>query len=218
MAFVVTNGTNTKFRGWNETGPCWVEDLQDAVQYARREDAEKVHAEDEDAWHVREVGQLADKALYRPMLIEETWHLARYDKHKVDALVDFSGLGLGREQEQIAVTICAAAMNRSHVDTSALRAYFETIMATMVERSFADVIPSDPAVDVLHLLLEFCTANATQWRLGAGDGHHPIWRMVSETLGGRTPITEGSRWLFIQPENRLTLAQIEIAKAAAAEQ
>lgn len=226
MPFIVTNGNDTKFRGWGETGPIWVDNIEDAVQYARRKDAERVHAEDEDAWHIREhyegVLTLAG-ATYRPLLVENGWHLARYAGYKIDALVDFEQLGLGESQNRIAATICAAALNRSNVHLGGLREHVEKVLAEMVERfagpfPLAVSNPSNSTLDALHLLQEFCIKNATQWKLGAGDHHHPIWAMVSESLNGRTPITEGPQWPFIQPENRLTLTEIINAKAAAAEQ
>jgi hypothetical protein len=50
--WVVTNGAGDKFRSWNSYGSCWVDSPAEATFYARRADAELVHAEDLDAWHV----------------------------------------------------------------------------------------------------------------------------------------------------------------------
>ncbi len=51
-AWIVANGSGTKWRYWNIFGPTWTPDREKATRYARREDAEAVHAADEDAWTV----------------------------------------------------------------------------------------------------------------------------------------------------------------------
>lgn len=50
--WIVGNGDQTKWRTWCVLGPEWTDDRNKATRYARREDAELVHAEDEDAWSV----------------------------------------------------------------------------------------------------------------------------------------------------------------------
>lgn len=51
--WIVGNGNQTAWRSWDHVGnPCWVPDKADATRYARRQDAELVHREDEDAWAV----------------------------------------------------------------------------------------------------------------------------------------------------------------------
>ena len=52
-AWIVANGSGTKWRYWNIFGPAWTPDREKATRYARREDAEAVHAADEDAWTVQ---------------------------------------------------------------------------------------------------------------------------------------------------------------------
>lgn len=48
--WVVGNNERTKWRGWGPTGPRWVSDPEEAVRFARRQDAEAVFSEDEDVW------------------------------------------------------------------------------------------------------------------------------------------------------------------------
>ncbi len=50
--WIVTNGSGDMFRTWEFGGPVWTDDREQATRYARREDAEAVHAEDEDAWSI----------------------------------------------------------------------------------------------------------------------------------------------------------------------
>jgi hypothetical protein len=50
--FIVANAEETKFRCWDQGGSAWTDDREMATRYARREDAEAVHAEDEDAWKI----------------------------------------------------------------------------------------------------------------------------------------------------------------------
>ncbi len=50
--FVVLSGDKLRYRTWVNGSPAWTEDLGEATRYARKEDADAVHAEDEDAWVV----------------------------------------------------------------------------------------------------------------------------------------------------------------------
>ncbi|PWJ88446.1 hypothetical protein C8D77_111169 [Mesorhizobium loti] len=50
--WIVGSGDETRWRCWTALGPEWTEDRSKATRYARREDAEAVHAGDEDAWTV----------------------------------------------------------------------------------------------------------------------------------------------------------------------
>jgi hypothetical protein len=52
QGWIVGNGDGTKWRHWTDCGPEWVTDRNSATRFARREDAEAVHAADEDAWTV----------------------------------------------------------------------------------------------------------------------------------------------------------------------
>jgi hypothetical protein len=51
--WIVTNAEGDKFRTWDQV-PVWTSDREIATRYARREDAERAHAEDEDAWCIVE--------------------------------------------------------------------------------------------------------------------------------------------------------------------
>ena len=48
--WVVSDVDGDKFRSWVNGIPRWTTDIDRATRYHRREDAEAVHAEDEDAW------------------------------------------------------------------------------------------------------------------------------------------------------------------------
>lgn len=50
--WIVGNSGGTKWRCWGSVGPDWTDDRDKATRYARRIDAERVHAEDDDAWRV----------------------------------------------------------------------------------------------------------------------------------------------------------------------
>lgn len=50
--WIVTSADGLRFRMWETGFPRWTDRRSDATRYARRVDAEAVHAEDEDAWRV----------------------------------------------------------------------------------------------------------------------------------------------------------------------
>lgn len=50
--WIVTSGDGKQFRLWKDGLPAWTDERAEATRYARRADAEAVHAEDEDAWCV----------------------------------------------------------------------------------------------------------------------------------------------------------------------
>lgn len=52
VGFIVANSNHNKFRTWQAEGPAWTETKKDAVVFLRRADAEKVFAEDLDAWAI----------------------------------------------------------------------------------------------------------------------------------------------------------------------
>ncbi|HUD91217.1 hypothetical protein [Sphingobium sp.] len=54
--WVVANGAGDRWRTWDGLGPRWTWDKSKATRYHRRQDAEQVHAEDEDAWFVQPYG------------------------------------------------------------------------------------------------------------------------------------------------------------------
>lgn len=50
--FVIADGTRRRFRTWGMSGPEWTDDIDAALWFSRQGDAEKVAAEDEDAWYI----------------------------------------------------------------------------------------------------------------------------------------------------------------------
>lgn len=63
--WVVGNANDDQWRSWEFGAPVWVTDRDRATRYARREDAEAVHAEDEDAWRVTPYVEPASNLLRR---------------------------------------------------------------------------------------------------------------------------------------------------------
>lgn len=51
-AFIIANGSATKFRGWGDCGPNWTSSRERALKFADRESAEKFARDDEDAWAI----------------------------------------------------------------------------------------------------------------------------------------------------------------------
>lgn len=60
--WIVGNGTGLRWRTWKDGLPDWTADMSEATRYARREDAEVAHREDDDACIVVEYGPLPDCA------------------------------------------------------------------------------------------------------------------------------------------------------------
>jgi hypothetical protein len=52
MGWVISNSAGDLHRTW-EDGPCWTNDIRQALCFARREDAEMFARDDEDAWRIR---------------------------------------------------------------------------------------------------------------------------------------------------------------------
>lgn len=52
VAWIVGSGDRERWRTWASGSPEWTTDRMQATRFARREDAEAVHREDEDAWRV----------------------------------------------------------------------------------------------------------------------------------------------------------------------
>ena len=51
--WVVSDGDGDKWRSWVNGMPRWATDIDRATRFHRREDAEAVHAEDDDAWCIK---------------------------------------------------------------------------------------------------------------------------------------------------------------------
>jgi hypothetical protein len=56
--WVVMNGLGDKARTWDAGVAPWTQDLDKALWFARRDDAERFCADDEDAWHIRKVSDV----------------------------------------------------------------------------------------------------------------------------------------------------------------
>lgn len=231
MAFIVENGTvPNKYRSWDDMqgGFCWTESRDEAIQYARRKDAELVHAEDIDACFIREIDELGvlPAGPWRAENIGFGWSICLYHIHKCQAALSVSKLNMTEIEEEIFCRVCAAALNRTQPVLTHMRAKHEELIAHLLAANYETVITvQQPRVEfsiasveeiannitpikLLHLLQEFCVANATQWKIGANDHHHPIWGMTAQALSGFVPITEGPDWAFIQPTNRTSLEDL----------
>lgn len=70
----------------------------------------------------------------------------------------------------------------------------------------------DDLEKTLWLFREFVSRNATQWAMGAGSHHHPMWALVAKALGDSvgymTDTLKGSEWRFVQPDNREPLSPV----------
>ena len=65
----------------------------------------------------------------------------------------------------------------------------------------------DPTT-ALRLFREFVNQNTTQWRLGAGSHHHPMWALVAETLGDQNSKSlSPTENKFVWAENRKPLGK-----------
>lgn len=79
------------------------------------------------------------------------------------------------------------------------------------EPSKPQMLPVDistPA-DVLRMFRAFVIRNCTQWVLGAGDHHHPIWEHVALNVEGDDP-TSGPEYAYLRPENRKPLGVLKL--------
>ena len=55
--WIVANGPGNRWRTWKDGFSAWTDDREQATRYARRQDAEAVHAEDDDAWAIIPYGE-----------------------------------------------------------------------------------------------------------------------------------------------------------------
>jgi len=240
MPFIIENGRYpTRYRGWGLCGPTWVDSIEDAIQYARRKDAESQHAEDEDACFIREVdaatGLVVSDGPYGVMQLGggAFWAVFRCgnDGGGITELFQIAN-GVPESEREWMALVCAAALNRVLPSMQSMRDRHNSMLAALLERfipgnhvtvelhpqgSVQAVVHEMTATnltptEVLHLFSEFVHRNATQWRTGGVDHHHPIWGLVATILDGKLPITEGVDWAFIQPENRLSIEALRSAR------
>lgn len=77
------------------------------------------------------------------------------------------------------------------------------------ERALPILIDRTTPTEVLSLFREFVIKNASQWRMGAGDHHHPMWSLVSGHLEDESASYQGGPYYqFLQPENRKSLQDL----------
>lgn len=64
-------------------------------------------------------------------------------------------------------------------------------------------LPVDPrsTEDLLRQFRAFVSRNVTQWQLGAGDHHHPIWQDLACAITTEDA-TFGPEWAYTSPRNR----------------
>lgn len=60
LGFIILNAEETEFMKWGDSGPEWTTNRDDALRFARREDAELVSAESEEAWKIKPFEDTAD--------------------------------------------------------------------------------------------------------------------------------------------------------------
>jgi hypothetical protein len=69
QGWIVLSGDGKRYRAWADGWSAWTDDRENATRYARRKDAEAVHAEDEDAWFIQPYASLpqllADRAGFK---------------------------------------------------------------------------------------------------------------------------------------------------------
>ena len=62
MGWVIADGKSSpRFRTWKNGWPEWTADVEEALVLARRQDAEQLAAEDDDAWRILRVQSIAGR-------------------------------------------------------------------------------------------------------------------------------------------------------------
>jgi hypothetical protein len=165
--WVITSGDDAKVRTLGEFGSTnWTQDLDEALWFARRDDAERFCEDDEDAWHIRRVSE-----------VRRMW-----------ASQSPQGIAQGAAQ--------SAGRGPRAITTARREPPPQPVMPPCDQRS---------TQHLLFLFRSFVIRNATQWIMGAGDHHHPIWQDLAEELEqhdlNHTP-SSGPDYQYIQPMNR----------------
>jgi len=84
--FVIGDGQGKRWRCWGESGPEWTTDRDAALRFSRREDAEAVARNDEDAWQIQSVGTPPAQAAVR-----EGWRAEIRDNGFVAVVISPNG-------------------------------------------------------------------------------------------------------------------------------
>jgi len=219
VKWVVTNSEGDKFGIW-DGGPTWSKNIDQALKFADRESAEKYCADDEDAWrvvaipdhtpltdaqrktaadaiaeYVAESIKTMPKELRR---VADTFPDNHWDRNVLMFMADLVDPPVNRvlnSREQIAEAIADVA---------------DAVLTLSIPEDGPKMVlvdDTDPVM-VLQLFREFVTRNATQWVMGAGDHHHPMWELVATAIENGSEILpeadlhRGTAYAFIQPTNR----------------
>lgn len=221
MAYVIANGAGDRWRYWRtdpveqspgmwNSGPDWTDDIEKACHFARRQDAETWAHDDEDAWFIQP-----------RVLVEEDQKAADLDMAKRATAAKELCLRAQRViQAPHGVFTLADAMPLV-IEMTGFISFFAPSMPHRVQKAEVAIEAGAPSelphcklvdklspAEVLLIFREFVVQNVTQWVLGAGDHHHPIWEHVAVNVEGIEP-TNGPKWEYIQPLNRKPLVELE---------
>lgn len=73
VGWIVADGKGARWRCWGDTGPEWTTDRDQALQFARRDDAEVFARDDEDAWLIQPAVTLAATPAAIPCEAQFPW-------------------------------------------------------------------------------------------------------------------------------------------------
>lgn len=230
LAYVISNADDDKWRFWRTDpvppesdtddhgifcGPDWTSDINQACHFARREDAETWAHDDEDACFIRRRIIAAGGATLEELQVMQKasdididWRaraakeLCRRTDRVLGAPPEIWRVGdllpLIRELA-VFVSLFVPAADKPGDQLPAPEDASMAVIPPQTTRMMPVSHLSDN--DLLRLFRAFVNRNATQWVLGAGDHHHPMWGELAEAIEGVEP-TSGPEWAFIQPLNR----------------
>lgn len=168
MPFVIENGSEpTKYRGWDAMGPTWVDDISKAIWYARRTDAESQHAEDDDAWFVREIDTLGDLVPKGPFKAEKLsthasgraewatgkgWAVVYYDPFTHEAVFAIKMPNSPEPDAEWMARTCALSLNQAEPVRKALLAN-HTNMVNRMLAGLTEVSTQPPVHDPIDVIV-----------------------------------------------------------------
>jgi hypothetical protein len=225
MAFVIANGAGDRWRFWRNdpvevqpgmwnSGPDWTDDINKALHFSRRSDAESFCEDDEDAWFIQpraivEEDQAAadlDMARRANAARELCLRAQRVIQAPADVFTVGDIMPLLTEMAGFINFFAPVRVKPRKIEVEAEK----SSEPSEVETPHCKLVDKLSPAEVLLLFRAFVTLNATQWKLGAGDHHHPMWEHVAVNVEGIEP-TSGPKWEYIQPRNRLPLVELEFA-------
>lgn len=231
VSYVISNGSDDRWRYWRTdplsteeqwySGPDWTADVNKACHFARREDAETWAHDDEDAWFIRRRIILAgDGKLEELQTTQQAVDLDIAARTEAAAKLCMQAQRVAQAPPNIWAVGDLLPLIR---DMAAFISFFapDAKPAGQLAPSSEGQVSEEPppptfclpvdkrsAAEVLLLYRAFILRNVTQWAMGAGDHHHPIWEHVAVNVEGIEP-TSGPEWQYIQPENRQPLVVLE---------